>query len=210
MARFSRALKKSSSEYESMALHVREGFARFWNAQTQFCFDVLDGPEGNDPSFRPNQILAVSLTERLLSPERARAVVDACEQRLLTPRGLRSLSPDDPRYNGRYGGPPHIRDGAYHQGTVWGWLLGPFIHAHLRVYKDRARAMAFLEPMKQSTMDYGVGTAGEIFDGDSPFAPRGCIAQAWTVGELLRAWLACNTKPVSQPNSKKTLPAPGQ
>ncbi len=202
MARFARALKKTSSEYESMALHVREGSARFWNNQTHFCFDVLDGPEGNDATFRPNQIFAISLTERLLSPERARAVVDACEQRLLTPRGLRSISKDDPKYRGHYGGSPHDRDGAYHQGTVWGWLLGPFIHAHLRVYKDRTRAAAFLEPMKQSTMEYGLGTAGEIFDGEPPFAPRGCIAQAWTVGELLRAWLACNLKPVAQFDSK--------
>lgn len=206
MARFARALKKSSSDYESMALHVREGFARFWNAQNQFCFDVLDGPEGNDASFRPNQILAISLTERLLSPDRMRAVVDACEQHLLAPRGLRSLSPSDPRYRGFYGGPQYDRDAAYHQGTVWGWLLGPFIQAHLRVYKDRIRVAAFLEPMKQSIMEYGLGTAGEIFDGEPPFAPRGCIAQAWTVGELLRAWLACSIKPVPQTDSEKMSP----
>jgi predicted glycogen debranching enzyme len=192
MARFARSLKKNSSEYESMALRAREGFERFWNAPAQCCFDVLDSPAGNDASFRPNQLLAVSLTERLLSADQRRAIVDACERELLTPRGLRSLSPQDSNYRGHYGGPPHERDVAYHQGTVWGWLLGPFVLAHFQVYKDRARAAAFLEPAAQAILEFGLGTAGEIFDGDAPFAPRGCIAQAWTVGEILRAWAACN------------------
>jgi predicted glycogen debranching enzyme len=192
MARFARSLKKNSSEYESMALRAREGFRRFWNAATQCCFDVLDGPGGNDARLRPNQLLSVSLSERLLSEDQRRAVVDACERELLTPRGLRSLSPNDPAYRGHYGGPPPERDAAYHQGTIWGWLLGPFVQAHLQVYKDRRRAAAFLEPAAQAILEFGLGTVGEIFDGDPPFAPRGCIAQAWTVGELLRAWVACN------------------
>jgi predicted glycogen debranching enzyme len=191
MARFARSLRKSSSEYESMALRAREGFRRFWNAQAQYCFDVLDGPQGNDARLRPNQLLAVSLTKRLLSAEQCRAVVDACERELLTPRGLRSLSPHDPEYRGHYGGLPHDRDAAYHQGTVWGWLLGQFVLAHLQAYQDQARAAVFLEPAAQAILEFGLGTVGEIFDGDAPFAPRGCIAQAWSVGELLRAWVAC-------------------
>jgi glycogen debranching enzyme len=93
-------------------------------------------------------------------------------------------------FQGRYSGGPRERDGAYHQGTVWGWLLGPFVLAHLRVYNDPVRAVSFLEPFANHVRSYGLGTAGEIFDGDAPFTPRGCIAQAWTVGELLRAWTA--------------------
>lgn len=204
MARLARSLKKSSSEYESMALRARQGFRRFWNAPAQFCFDVLDGPEGNDARFRPNQLFAVALSERLLSAEQRRAVVDACERELLTPRGLRSLSPRDPQYLGRYGGSPRERDAAYHQGTVWGWLLGPFVLAHLQVYQDRARAAAFLEPAAQAILEYGLGTVGEIFDGDSPFMPRGCIAQAWTVAELLRAWVACHDPSATRPAARKT------
>lgn len=198
MARLARSLKRNSSEYESKALRAREGFRRFWNAPAQCCFDVLDGPAGNDSSFRPNQLLAVSLSERLLSAEQRRSIVDACERELLTPRGLRSLSPHDSRYRGHYGGPPRERDATYHQGTVWGWLVGPFVLAHLQVYKDLARAAAFLEPAAQAILEYGMGTLGEIFDGETPFAPRGCIAQAWTVGELLRAWVACNGQPVAR------------
>lgn len=188
MSHFAASLKKSSGDYASMAARVRESFQRFWNDEAQCCFDILDGPEGNDASFRPNQIFAVSLTEKLLSPGRMRAVVDACEHHLLTPRGLRSLSPDDLQYRGRCAGSLHERDAAYHQGTVWGWLLGPFVLARLRVYKDRTRAATLLETLARSMSEYGLGTLAEIFDGDAPFAPRGCIAQAWTVGELLRAW----------------------
>jgi len=116
--------------------------------------------------------------------------VDACAARLLTSHGLRSLAPDDPRYQGSYGGDQRRRDGAYHQGTVWGWLLGAFALAHLRAYGDRDRAAGFLAPMAHHVSAHGLGTASEIFDGDEPFTPRGCIAQAWTVGEILHAWHA--------------------
>ena len=118
------------------------------------------------------------------------AVVDACARHLLTSYGLRSLASGHANYQGHYAGGPRERDAAYHQGTVWGWLLGPFVLAHLRVYNDPVRAASFLEPFANHLRSYGLGTAGEIFDGDAPFAPRGCIAQAWTVGELLRAWTA--------------------
>jgi glycogen debranching enzyme len=104
---------------------------------------------------------------------------------------LRTLDPADPRYCGHYGGPPAERDAAYHQGTVWAWLLGPFVLAHLRVYRDAARAFSFLEPMAHHMTGQGLGTVGEIFDGDPPHTPRGAIAQAWSVGAILRAWRAC-------------------
>ncbi len=190
MVQFARALGRPTGAYESMVKRARAGFQRFWNEANQYCFDVLDGPEGNDASLRPNQILAVSLLESPLSPEQQRAVVDVCARDLLTSHGLRSLAPDHPSYQGRYAGSPRERDAAYHQGTVWGWLLGPFVLAHLRVYSDPEYAAAFLEPMAHHLKAQGLGSASEIFDGDAPFTPRGCIAQAWTVAEVLRAWTA--------------------
>ncbi len=188
MSQFARVLAKPAGEYESRATQARAGFQRFWNESVGWCFDVVDGPEGNDPSLRPNQLFAVSLPESPLGPERQRAVVDVCARQLLTSHGLRSLAPSHLRYQGHYGGGPRERDAAYHQGTVWGWLLGPFVLAHLRVYNDPARAASFLEPMASHLNVHGLGTASEIFDGDAPFTPRGCIAQAWTVAEVLRAW----------------------
>jgi predicted glycogen debranching enzyme len=190
MAHCARALGRPAGAYESMAKRARAGFQRFWNEANEYCFDVLDGPDGNDASLRPNQILAASLPESPLTPEQQRAVVDVCARHLLTSHGMRSLAPDDPRYVGQYGGGPHERDAAYHQGTVWGWLLGPFIVAHLRVYNDPSQAASFLEPMAHHVKAHGLGSASEIFDGDAPFTPRGCIAQAWTVAEVLRAWTA--------------------
>jgi glycogen debranching enzyme len=113
--------------------------------------------------------------------------VDICARRLLTSYGLRSLAPSDHAYQGHYRGNTRERDGAYHQGTVWGWLLGPFVLAHLRVYGDPQAAGSFLAPLGKQIHSHGLGTLSEIFDGDAPFTPRGCIAQAWTVGEILRA-----------------------
>ena len=115
-------------------------------------------------------------------------MVDACGRRLLTSYGLRSLAPADPRYQGHYGGDRYQRDGAYHQGTVWGWLLGPFCLAHFRVYNDPQEALGFLKPMADHLSAAGLGSLSEIFDGDLPLTPRGCIAQAWTVAEVIRAW----------------------
>jgi glycogen debranching enzyme len=111
-------------------------------------------------------------------------------RRLLTSHGLRSLSQDERQYRGHYGGSQLDRDGSYHQGTVWAWLLGPFVLAHLRVYQDPELAARFLEPMADHLMVHGLGSISEIFDGDAPFTPRGCIAQAWSVAEILRAWTA--------------------
>jgi glycogen debranching enzyme len=142
---------------------------------------------GSDASLRPNQIFAVSLSPSLLTAEQQKAVVDICARELLTPFGLRSLAPGEPGYIGTYAGGPRERDAAYHQGTVWGWLIGPFVLAHYRVYQNRAAALNFLESLAQTIDRYGLGTLPEIYDGDPPHYPRGCIAQAWTVAELLRA-----------------------
>lgn len=176
--------------YRKMAERAKAGFARFWNAEAGYCYDVIDSPDSPDSpdaSLRPNQIFAVSLPHSPLTRKQQRGVVVSCARSLLTSHGLRSLSPDHPQYQGHYGGEIVRRDGAYHQGTVWGWLLGPFVLAHLRVYQDPAQAQLFLEPMVRHLLAGGTGSLSEIFDGDAPMTPRGCIAQAWTVAELLRA-----------------------
>ncbi|MCX0362537.1 glycogen debranching protein, partial [Clostridium perfringens] len=129
---------------------------------------------------RPNQIFAVSLSESPLTPEQQRGVVEACGRVLLTSYGLRSLSPEHPQYQGIYDGDRYQRDGAYHQGTVWGWLLGAFVHAHLRIYNNPSQAREFLEPMANHLYAHGVGSLSEIFDALEPMTPNGCIAQAWT------------------------------
>jgi predicted glycogen debranching enzyme len=191
LAGFARLLQKPSGDYESLAAQAKQGFQKFWNSDRGCCFDVIDSPGiGNDASLRPNQIFAVSLPVTPLTAEQQKSVVNICAQRLLTSYGLRSLAPGEPPYQGHYNGGPRERDVAYHQGTAWGWLLGPFALAHFRLYNDRAAALRFLEPLGRQIYTYGLGSLGEIFDGDAPFTPRGCIAQAWTVGEVLRAWHA--------------------
>jgi predicted glycogen debranching enzyme len=190
MANFARQLGKPHKEYEAIADRVLARFSRFWNSETGYCYDVLDTPDGNDASLRPNQLFAVSLPESPLTPAQQKAVVEVCGRMLLTSHGLRSLSPAHPHYQGQYGGNQRQRDGAYHQGTVWGWLLGAFVQAHLKVYQEPELARSFLEPMANHLQAAGVGSLSEIFDGDAPMVPRGCTAQAWTVAEVLRAWLA--------------------
>jgi glycogen debranching enzyme len=191
LAGFARRLGRDADAagYDAQADQTRAGLrSRFWSDELGYCYDVLDGPGGDDPALRPNQLFAVSLAHSPLSEDQARAVVDVCARHLLTSHGLRSLSPDHPEYIGRYGGDRHSRDAAYHQGTTWGWLLGPFVSAHYRVHRDPALARSFLLPMLQHLHSHGVGSLSEIFDGDPPFTPRACIAQAWSVGEVLRVW----------------------
>jgi predicted glycogen debranching enzyme len=189
MSGLSRLLGKPGDAYEKLAVKAKMNFQKFWNTGRKCCFDVIDSPGiGNDAALRPNQIFAVSLPVSPLKPEQQKAVVDVCARQLLTSHGLRSLAPDEPGYAGRYSGNPHDRDAAYHQGTVWGWLLGPFALSHLRVYGDRESALGFLAPLGRQIYSSGLGTLSEIFDGDAPFTPRGCIAQAWSVAEVLRAW----------------------
>jgi predicted glycogen debranching enzyme len=195
IATFARRLGKPYREYEEIAHLTQARFSRFWNSETGYCYDVLDSPEGDDASLRPNQLFAVVLPleetsgfSALLTSEQQRAIVDICGRKLLTSHGLRSLSPHHPQYLGHYGGNQRQRDGAYHQGTVWGWLIGSFVQAHLRVYRNPAQARQFLEPMANHLTAHGIGSLSEIFDGDAPMTPRGCIAQAWTVAEVLKAW----------------------
>ena len=189
MAGFARSLARPGDAYEKLAAKTKKSFQKFWNLDRNCCFDVIDSPGiGNDASLRPNQIFAVSLPVSPLTPQQQRAVVDICARRLLTSHGLRSLAPRETGYSGHYGGSPRDRDAAYHQGTVWGWLLGPFARAHFRVYRDREAALRFLEPLGRQIYASGLGTLSEIFDGDAPFTSRGCIAQAWTVAEVLRSW----------------------
>jgi predicted glycogen debranching enzyme len=177
-----------SNPYNRLADQVATSFSRFWNANLGYCYDLIDGPDGNDASLRPNQIFTVSLPESPLTLDQQRQVVAICAQQLLTSHGLRSLAPTHPDYHGHYGGNQLQRDGAYHQGTVWGWLLGPFTLAHYRVYQNAAQALTYLHPLAHHLHTHGLGTVSEIFDGDAPFTPRGCIAQAWSVAETLRAW----------------------
>jgi predicted glycogen debranching enzyme len=171
---------------------AKESFMRlFLNPATHSLFDVI-GPDGQpDASFRPNQIFAVSLPFPVIEGDEAKAVVDAVAASLLTPFGLRTLAPGSPDYHGRYApGDPTARDGAYHQGTVWPWLLGAFCDAHLRVYGDKARTRALLGTLLDIGLsEYGVASLAEVFDGDAPHAPNGCPAQAWSVAEVLRAYV---------------------
>jgi predicted glycogen debranching enzyme len=161
----------------------------FWNESTGCLFDVVSG-DGRDDSIRPNQLLAVSLNHCMLSGEKAKRVVAAVERELLTPYGLRSLAPSDHEYLGRYQGDTVSRDSAYHQGTVWPWLMGPFLTAYLKVNgrssKARIQAEQWLSELRRFMLDEGVGQIPEVFDGDAPHRAGGCLAQAWSVAELLR------------------------
>ncbi|HEX7317699.1 MAG TPA: amylo-alpha-1,6-glucosidase [Pyrinomonadaceae bacterium] len=173
-----------------LAERARVSFnARFWNEGAGCLYDVVNGTE-RDASLRPNQIIAVSLRHSMLSDERARRVVEVVERELLTPYGLRSLAPGDARYSGRYVGGSAERDAVYHQGAVWAWLVGPFVTAYLKVHgrtpESVARVRAVLNPLIEHLKEACLGHVSEIFDGDAPHAPRGAVAQAWSVAELLR------------------------
>lgn len=161
----------------------------FWNEEAGCLYDVVNGSE-RDASIRPNQIFAVSLPHTLLASEHAQQVVAVVERELLTPFGLRSLAPNDLRYIPHYTGDIPSRDGAYHQGTVWAWLLGPFITAYLKVNQNRAdareQAKLWLSAFDEHLREAGLGQVSEIFDAEAPHTPRGCVAQAWSVAELLR------------------------
>jgi predicted glycogen debranching enzyme len=170
------------------AERTRQSFnRRFWHEQGGYLYDVVDGENGDDSSFRPNQIFAISLTHPVLDRKRWAKVVDAVEAKLLTPFGLRSLAPDEPDFKPRYFGDLRARDAAYHQGTVWAWLIGPFIDAWLKVHPDeRDKARGFLAAFESHLAEAGIGSISEVFDAEPPFTPRGCIAQAWSVAEVLR------------------------
>jgi predicted glycogen debranching enzyme len=189
--------KKSADEYRKAAAQVRSSFQRFWNSEQNYLYDLIDGTEGApdsdgrkvDSRLRPNQIFAVALPNSPLDGEQQKAVVDVCARELLTSHGLRSLARNQPGYVSYYQGNPMQRDAAYHQGTVWAWLIGPFVDAHYRVYRNVDKARSFLEPLGLHLSEACVGNVSEIFDAEPSFTPRGCFAQAWSVAEVLRAWL---------------------
>jgi predicted glycogen debranching enzyme len=179
------------------AARARESFnARFWNPAVNWLFDVIDGENGNDASLRPNQIFSISLPNPVLLPERWAPVLKIVQEKLLTPLGLRSLGPDNPEYKPKYFGDLRSRDAAYHQGTVWGWLIGPFIDAWLKVNSDdRAGARKFLDGFIPHLNEGCIGSISEIFDAQAPFTQRGCIAQAWSVAEVLRCFAITESSP---------------
>jgi len=183
-----------AKHYHFMADQAEAGFRQFfWNEQTGYLNDCIL-PDGTaDTSLRPNQIFAVSLAFSPLLPEQQKAVVNVVQDNLLTPYGLRTLGPGDSRYKGKYTGPQEQRDAAYHQGTVWPYLMGAFVEAYLKVNdsssQSRKKAAEFIEPlMRHLTEDGCLGSISEIFDGDQPQEPKGCIAQAWSVAELIRVY----------------------
>jgi len=187
MADFARQLEQDAEPYETLAGKVRAGFVRYLRYGGGL-FDVLDGPEGDDASVRPNQIFAVSLPHSPLTTEAQAAVVAECACELLGSYGMRSLAPAHPDYRPRYQGGVWERDGGYHQGPLWGWLLGHYVLAHFRVNGDAEAAQRLLEPVQDHLCDAGLGTVSEIFDGDPPHTPRGAPAQAWSVACVLEAW----------------------
>ncbi len=182
---------KKAQIYQALAEKVVKRFVQvFWNPQGGYLFDVIDG-EKSDGAIRPNQILALSLPFPLLGRNRARQVLKTIEDHLLTPVGLRSLSPQDPDYHPTYEGSPFLRDSAYHQGTVWAWLLGPYLTALVRVRgkTGQKQGLKLLQAVRNHLAEAGIGQISEIFDGDAPHTPRGCIAQAWSVAEIGRAYM---------------------
>ncbi|HEX4611735.1 MAG TPA: amylo-alpha-1,6-glucosidase [Urbifossiella sp.] len=185
--------EEGDGEARPLAGHAdraREAFnKRFWYAQGKYLYDVIDPPTGpDDPAFRPNQVFAISLDHPVLDESRWKPVLGAMREKLLTPVGLRSLAPGNPDYKAKYFGDLRARDGAYHQGTVWGWLIGPFVDAWVRTYPDdRAGASALLDGFRNHMAEACVGSISEIFDAEPPYTPRGCIAQAWSVAEVLRS-----------------------
>lgn len=194
MAHLAEAAGDRPDPYFRMAAQVQAAFTRrFWNRQSGYLHDRILDDGTPDPTLRPNQLLAVSLDFPLVGADLGRKVVGAVWRELWTPYGLRTLAPSDPAYLGRYEGDRRRRDAAYHQGTVWPWLVGPFLSAYLRVYGRTPAALRLAEaallPLRDHLLEFGLGSIAEIFDGDAPHHPRGCPAQAWSVAELLRVWV---------------------
>lgn len=182
----------SPAELHDEAAQVEQSFNdRFWCEEGAYCYDVIDGEDGGiDAAFRPNQLLAISLTHPVLARDRWESVVERCRDRLLTPVGLRSLAPGHADYKTKYYGDLRTRDAAYHQGTVWGWLIGPFIDAWLKLHpEDRAGARRFLGGFLSHMEEGAIGSISEVFDAETPYSQRGCVAQAWSVAEVLRCWV---------------------
>jgi glycogen debranching enzyme len=183
--------KKREQTYQNLADRIQESFnQKFWNSRSNCLFDCIRD-DFSDSSIRPNQLFAISLPFPLLSSERAQAVIEVVQGKLLTPYGLRTLAPEEPDYRKTYGGSPYARDSAYHQGTVWAWLIGPFVDAYFRVFGESKASCDYLQslfdPFRRHLCEALLGSVSEIFDADPPHSPKGCGAQAWSVAEILRA-----------------------
>ncbi|HEV8711656.1 MAG TPA: amylo-alpha-1,6-glucosidase [Candidatus Binatia bacterium] len=191
MAGWAAEFSEPDEKFMELARRAAESFnTRFWFKPGQYLFDVIDGEAGDDASLRPNQLFTISLRFPILAERFWRPVLEAVTAKLMTPVGLRTLAPDHKDYKQRYDGDLRARDAAYHQGTVWPWLIGHFLDAWLKVYADRARARTFLSGFAEALRVAGVGTLSEIFDAEPPYTARGCIAQAWSVAEVLRSLVA--------------------
>jgi predicted glycogen debranching enzyme len=181
--------------YADLAERARVSFnKRFWYEAGGYLYDIVDGEQGDDSAFRPNQILAISLPHAVLDRSRWSRVLYEVRDQLATPVGLRSLAPGHPDFKAKYFGDLRARDLAYHQGTVWAWLIGPFVDAWIRVEGDASKAGQFLAGFQAHITEAGVGSISEIFDAEPPFLPRGCIAQAWSVAEVLRCLVKVSTE----------------
>jgi predicted glycogen debranching enzyme len=185
-------LSTDATQYSELRTLVRQNFAaRFWYAEGGYLYDVVDvaGVAGtHDSSLRPNQLFAAALTRDLLSDAQATSLLQQVTRHLLTPLGLRSLSPTDPAYHSHFNGQRSVRDEAYHQGAVWLWLIGPYIDVHLRLRTNRRELRALLQPLLEHLWSACLGTIGEVAEPEPPFMPAGCFAQAWSLAEVLRCW----------------------
>jgi predicted glycogen debranching enzyme len=191
--------EEAADRYAGHARRAQRSFnERFWYGDGGYLYDVIDGMEGDDNSIRPNQVFAISVDHPVLRRDRWASVMAVVERDLLTPLGLRSLSPNDPDYKKNYHGDLKTRDAAYHQGTVWAWLIGPFIDAWLKLHPNELeKARDFLRAFPGHLDEAGIGTISEVFDAEPPHTPRGCIAQAWSIAELLRCWVKTSTGALS-------------
>jgi predicted glycogen debranching enzyme len=191
---FEKLLSLNGEVIESKIVHDRAEYTKtgflekFWNQNGEYLFDNINENGQPDGSIRPNQIFSISLPFPLLEGDKAVSVFNIVSSQLYTPVGLRSLSPEDSRYHGRYEGNVFQRDSVYHEGTVWAWLLGPYVEAGIKIFGDsyRQEASDIIQRFSYHLNEAGIGTVSEIFDGDAPHHPRGCIAQAWSVAEILR------------------------
>lgn len=197
--------KETASAFGQHADKAYDSFnQRFWSDSQGYLLDIVDGEQGDDSALRPNQIIAISLHHPVLEEQHWSAVLETVQRELVTPVGLRSLARNHPDYKPRYDGDLRARDAAYHQGTVWGWLLGPFIDTWMKVRPDdHAGAREFLVPLASHLQEACIGSISEIFDAEAPFTPRGCIAQAWSVAEALRCWV--KTAPPNRSTSGKGI-----
>ncbi len=193
MEKWAADLSIDAFQYGQLRARVERSFTgRFWYAEGGYLYDVVDvdGNAGkNDASLRPNQLFAASLSHHLLTQAQARSILQQVTDHLLTPMGLRTLSPLDPDYRASFNGPPRQRDSAYHQGAVWPWLLGPYVDVHMRVFHDCTAVLPLLRPLIRHLWDGCIGTISEVAEPEAPFTPSGCFAQAWSVAEVLRIWL---------------------